>query len=521
MKKRFIICIAVLLLLSLLIWFNKGGNPEPIPSAKITAPLLIGSPAVAKPVTPNNRPHPYMAPGGISTIHAGGDNSDVHLTSGPLARNPKVISRQGTKFPGGMHSSFIFTRDELMIVFSGSFGGFKLLLLDPETLEMLASLKLPGRPSTLAAIVTADMDKIMADTSGGAYFYLDHEDYVVLADSRQVVQRIGHRKTDKSKWEFYIAESWDLSEYIPQDCLSPFNWFPDGECDPITTVTPDYNGLIWWVTRLGRIGTLNTKDGSVKMIHLPGEEIQNSFSVTQDGVYIVSDHKMYCLEAAKDGTPEILWKEVYDRGTVRKPGLINQGAGATPTLIADDYVAITDNADGRVNLVVYRRAVDLKGKERLACKVPLFKEGASAAESSIITWGRSMIILNTFGYLNVFQQKDWDMIPGGMVRIDIKEDEQGCQCETIWTSQERAPSILPKLSAGNGLVYYYNYEPQENGKNAYYLMALDAQTGETVFKILTGGGSRYDGNWGTLSIGPNGTAYVSTVKGMVAVRDRI
>ncbi len=34
-----------------------------------------------------------------------------------------------------------------------------------------------------------------------------------------------------------------------------------------------------------------------------------------------------------------------------------------------------------------------------------------------------MIILNTYGYLNVFQQKDWDKVPGGMIRIDIKEDE--------------------------------------------------------------------------------------------------
>jgi hypothetical protein len=236
-------------------------------------------------------------------------------------------------------------------------------------------------------------------------------------------------------------------------------------------------------------------------------------------MYIVSDYAMYGLDAAEDGTPRVLWKELYDRGSKRKPGLINQGAGSTPTLVGDNYVATTDNADDQVNLVVYRRAVELQGKKRLVCKVPLFKKGASAAEFSMIAWNRSIILENTFGYLNATQQKEWQHVVGGITRIDIRENESGCGCDTVWTSPERSPSVVAKLSTANGLVYIYTFEPQDNGENAWYLTALDAESGQTVFKILTGAGSQYDSNWGAITLGPDGTAYASTLKGLVAVWD--
>ncbi len=494
-----------------------GETPEPIPSAEITSPALIGGAVEPRPIAVVVREHPHLAPGRISTLHTGGYNADVHLASGPLARNPKVISRQASSAPGGMCSTVTFDRDGLLVTFCASLTGFELNLLKPRTLELLARYRMGRRPSTFAALVTLDPDKIMSDTSGGAYFYLDNEDHVVLADSRQRVRRIGHRKAGEGEWEFFVADSWDISDIVPNDCLAPTNWFPSGECDPVTSVMPDHDGLIWWVTRFGRIGTVDPKTGAAKVLHLAGEEIQNSSAVAADGVYIVSDHAMYGLEAAEDGTPRVVWREAYDRGSRRKAGLINQGAGSTPTLVGDDYVTTNDNADERVNLLVYRRGPKVRG-ERLVCKVPLFDAGSSAAEISMIAWGRSIILQNTYGYLNALQQKDWESVVGGITRIDIREDESGC--DTVWTSPERSPSVVSKLSAGNGLVYSYTFEPQDNGENAWYLTALDARTGETVFKILTGAGSKYDNNWGVITIGPDGTAYVSTLKGLLAIWDQ-
>ncbi|MGW1926740.1 hypothetical protein ACWCQ0_48565, partial [Streptomyces massasporeus] len=75
------------------------------------------------------------------------------------------------------------------------------------------------------------------------------------------------------------------------------NLFPSGVCDPVTSVMPDWQGRIWWVTRLGRVGTVDPATGALRAIRLDGEEIQNSFSVAEDGVSLVTDHALYSFDA--------------------------------------------------------------------------------------------------------------------------------------------------------------------------------------------------------------------------------
>ena len=186
--------------------------------------------------------------------------------------------------------------------------------------------------SSFQALINLDPSIIMTDTSGGAYYYLDDQDRVVLADSRQRIVRIGHRQQKNGEWELYLENSWDLSSDVPNDCQDWGNWFPSGECDPITAVMPDNEGLIWWVTRMGRVGTLDPKTGRVKGTRFEGEEIQNGFSVSSEAVYIVTDHATYAMTTNAYGTPEVLWRESYDRGSGKKVGSINQGSGTPPTL---------------------------------------------------------------------------------------------------------------------------------------------------------------------------------------------
>lgn len=490
--------------------------PVPIASKPVTSPAFIGKPATSKLIDVTFAEHPFLAPGNVSTIHSGGYNSDVHLPSGPLGHNPQIVTRKGSKFLGGMCSTTVFGKQDLLITYCGTLAGVEFQLLKPRTLELLARYKLPPRPSTFASFITMNADHMMSDTSGGSYFYLDREGFVVFADSAQVVQRLGHRQGASGEWEFYLAESWDLIDYVPLDCLTPTNWFPNGECDPITSVTPDYDGLIWWVTRKGRIGTLDSKTNQVRVIRLEGEEIQNSFAAAENGVFIVSDHAIYALKADAEGTPQILWRESYDRGTVRKLGVATQGSGTTPTLIDDEYVTIADNADEQVHLLVLHRDPDFEG-ERLICRVPLFNKGQSATEISMIAYNRSIIIGNTYGYWNAIQQKEWDDVVGGISRIDIREDESGCDIK--WTSPETSPSGVGKLSIGNGLLYYSTFTPQANGENAWYLTAVDVENGKTIFKILMGAGSNFDVNWGPLTIGPDKTAYIPAINGFISIWD--
>ena len=502
--------------LTLLIGCSEPRNPTPIEGQGGIAPAVVGTPATAQPIEFSVPEHPYMSRQGVNAMHADGYSSDVHPGGGPLGGPVNIQTRKGSTLPGGQCATLTFDEQGKLVALCAALTGFRIHLLEPRTLNLLAEYDLPTRPSSYEALLEQDKSKIMEDSSG-AYFYLDNEDRLVMAASDQTIRRVGHRQNSSGDWEFHITDSWDLSNDVPHDCVTPTNWSPAGECDPITAVMPDHEGYIWWVTRRGRLGTLDPETGKIRGMRIEGEEIQNGFSVAQDGVYIVSDHAMYRYSAAADGSPVQGWREPYDRGSSRKIGTINQGSGTTPTLLGDRYVTITDNADDRINLLVYRRQQDIQGARKV-CEVPLFDSGHSVTDNSMIGFNRSIVIENNAGYSSAFAQEDWSNAGGGIMRIDVREDESGC--DIIWRSEEHSTSVVPKLSAANGLAYFYTFSPQADGENAWYLTALDFRTGETRFKILTGYGPNFDNNWAPITLAPDGTAYVGTSKGLVAIWDK-
>ncbi|MNO73659.1 hypothetical protein D3C76_646310 [compost metagenome] len=505
----------LLLAMSLLAACSEPRLPTPLDSAGQAAALL-GTPAQAHPLAGSLPQNPHLARNGNGYMHGDGYSSDTHPGPGPLGHEVQVSSRDGSRKPGGMCPIHTIDSGGRLVVLCANLMQFELQLLAPRSLELLARYPLPPRPSTFHALITLDPDKIMSDSSG-AYFYLDDQDRVVIADAEQSIQRIAHRQDESGQWHFEQVDRWDLSAQVPHDCVRPSNWFPSGECDPITGVMPDEGGLIWWWTRKGRLGTLDPQGGAVHGMQLAGEEIQNGVALDKAGIYVVSDHAMYLFAADSAGQPRQVWRELYDRGSARKSGSINQGSGTTPTLLGERYVAITDNADDRINLLVYRRQPDVTG-ERVVCKLPLFESGASATDNSLVGWGRSLIAENNHGYSSSFAQKDWSTVSGGISRIDVREDESGC--DLVWHSQERSPSVVPKLSVASGLAYFYSFEPQADGENAWYLTALDFATGKTRFKTLAGVGQAFDNNWSPITLAPDGTAYVGTFGGLVALWDK-
>jgi hypothetical protein len=163
---------------------------------------------------------------------------------------------------------------------------------------------------------------------------------------------------------------------------------------------------------------------------------------------------------------------------VQKPGQGSAGSGTTPTLMGDGLVAITDNADP-MNVLVYRR-----GSGALICRQPVFAKGASATDQSLIGTGRSLVVENNYGYSGPAATEQGKTTAPGLERVDL---DAGGGCHTGWRSAERAPSVVPKLSARNGLVYTYTKDPQPSNADGWYLTALDFRTGATVYKRLGGG----------------------------------
>jgi hypothetical protein len=78
---------------------------------------------------------------------------------------------------------------------------------------------------------------------------------------------------------------------------------------------------------------------------------------------------------------------------------------------------------------------------------------------------------------------------------------------------------VPKLSAANGIVYTYTKDPRPDGQDAWYLTALDFHTGKTLYKRLGGEGLGHNNNYAPVTLGPDGTAYVGVLGGLIGLRD--
>jgi hypothetical protein len=499
----------------LLLWLGacghmRAGEPRPIPwddAVKHLVPALHGAPHSATPLPAPYAPeHPFMARHGASSMHVDPFTTNAYTWAGPLGHAPEVSSRS-MGFLGGECPTINFDRAGRIVTVCISQRTPTLLLLEPDTLKVLASYTLPARKVPLLLL-----RKAMNDTSGGAYFYLDQLDRAVVGTADGAIEVIAI-EGEGSRLEFALHERIDLSAQLR---------LPTGELDKITAVMPDFSGNYWFVARQGTLGFVTAKREIVSL-RLRGEEIENSFSMAPEGAYVVSDHALYHFAADTPERPggrerlQLVWREAYDRGVERKLGQINQGSGTTPTLLGEDYVAIADNAEPRMNVLVYRRKAANGG--RLVCRTPVFAPGRSATENTLIGHGRSLIVENNAGYDLFLTMRGGKTSAPGLARVDVRNDESGC--DIVWESQEISQTTVPKLSTATGLVYLYTKLPDAPAQaDAYYFTAIDFTTGRTVYRVLTGTGVRYDNNWAAISLAPDGSAFVGVLNGLIRVRDR-
>jgi len=101
----------------------------------------------------------------------------------------------------------------------------------------------------------------------------------------------------------------------------------------------------------------------------------------------------------------------------------------------------------------------------------------------------------------------------------VNLDRDGRGCHVAWKSKVVAPSVVPKLSLGNGLVYTYTKPADGGSQDPWYLTALSYRTGRTVWRRLAGSGLGYNNNYAPVTIGPDGSAYVGVLGGLTRFAD--
>ncbi len=472
-----------------------GATAAPIPDIPVPGPkppAFVGAPAEPNPIAGTAVPrHPYMAPNGLSNIHNDGYQTDAYNGLGPLGRSMKVTS---TFLISDCASVTFDSRGRIVSVCVGVVRP-SLRVMDPDTLETLASMDLPIRD-----LLTTNPAKLFTDFSGGGYFYLDEQDRAVVSTYDRHILTI--RTSDESgDPELRIVRDINLNGVIPRN-------------DKLISALPDWSGRLWFVSVRGVVGTVSPDGKTIRSLRT-GEPNGNSFAVDDDGgVYIVSDKALYRYDAAPDGSPKVTWRQTYDNDGTTKPGQTQAGSGTTPTVMDDGMVAITDNADP-INVVVYRRDAAVSG-DREICRIPVFAKGASSTDNSLVAAHHSIIVENNHGYRGPTSTLLGKTTKPGLERIDVDPDDG--TCTRVWRSEEIAPSVVPKASLSAGLLYTYT-KPRSAASDPWYLTAIDFRTGKTVFQQLAGTGIGFNNNYAPITLGPDGTAYVGVLGGLVALRD--
>jgi len=458
---------------------------DPLPPG---TPSYVGAPAVPRPVrAPRPPQHPFLAPDPGNNIHDDAWMTDAYPGPGPLGVSPAVTSRLEV----AECASLTFDRRGRIETVCVGPTTPTLKLLDPVTLRQLASYRLPNRRIGL---------NLFSDFSGGGYFYLDHRDRAVVPTGNNHVRVVAQNAAGTG---FVLDRDYDLTRVMDRQ-------------DKIVSVLPAWSGELVFVTERGLVGAIEPGSGRTRVLPLD-ETITNSFAVDETGgIYVVTTAALYRLDLA-DGTPRVTWREAYRNVGTTKPGQTSPGSGTTPTVMAGGYVAITDNADP-MNVVVYRRGARVAGN-REVCSVPVFAAGASATDNSLIAAGRALVVTNNFGYRGPVGSVLGSITAPGITRVDVDADGRGCH--VVWANDdERSPSAVPKLSLANGLVYVVTRD-RRGIVDSWYLTALDFRTGEVVFEQRYGTGLGHNVNYAPISLGPDGTAYVGVLGGLVRIADRV
>lgn len=467
------------------------GLPIPSLPTDLLVPKFKGEPATAQPVRHARIPrNPHLARNGASSMHNDAYSSDAYRVSGPLGQDLEVRS---ATYGIRECATVAFDSQGRIEALCGGLEGFVMMLIDPETLRPIDELAMPGRDLT-------SLSNPFTDICGGTYFFLTGDDRAFATTTTSEIWEV--RQTAAPG--LAKGRTWDIAPHLPED-------------DCLVALTVDWDGAIWFVSQQGTVGTLDRRTGRVRTHRLgDGEGIYNSVSADETGgVYVVTTHATYRLDAGRRGKPRVTWRRAYDRGSQLKPSMLSQGSGTSPTLIGKKWIVIGDNADGRMNILVYDRRRGVK--ERLHCKVPVFESGASTTENSLVAAGSSVLVENNYGYTGVPTTLLGRTTTPGIARVLIRKNG----CRVAWTNDTvSAPTSVPKASLGNGLLYVYSKPARTDLIDAWYLTAIDIRTGKVAWSRLTGTGVQWNNHYASIYLGPDGAAYIATLAGMVRVKDR-
>jgi hypothetical protein len=162
----------------------------------------------------------------------------------------------------------------------------------------------------------------------------------------------------------------------------------------------------------------------------------------------------------------------------------------------------------------------------------VFPAGKSNDENSLIAVPGGLVAENNYGYAGPgpagASTRTADTTPG-LVKVAVDYSDGGCR--VAWRNKTaRIPSVVSKVSLRTGLIYGYTHPsaselaktkpvPEALTPDAWFFTAFSARTGRQVWSKYTGSGTGFNNNYAPVTLGPDGTAYVGTLGGLLRIAD--
>jgi hypothetical protein len=455
-------------------------------------PYVVGVDAAEPMVALEIPAHPYLDNGGDSRVHNDHYNSAAYNREGPMGPEIEVTTNLLGE-PTGVCAMMTMLENGYVIgtclVSKGGAGvQVMLTMFDNLNLDIVAEYDLGFRP-------------FVPNSAGGAYFSLDADENIIVGPATNRIE------------QYHIEVTGGSPEFVQDFAKEVPGLAPAMEVtDPMLQDTViDYEGRIWFMVNDGRIGYFDPGSDAIEMTDLE-KELENSMVVDDRGVYFVMVGSTARVSAGPDGEVRVDWEVPYDVGS--GSGLL-AGSGSSPTLLGtlDDLYSFADNADDQVNLVVLDRE-----DGSTVCQVPVFRDGESGTENTVIGHGDDIVIVNNGGFEGPFAPAS--SIEPGIERYRVVRDGEGnvTGCENVWTN-ETSFGNSAQLTTEDGIIWGWGADPARTDVDIFYLTATSWETGQEVFRTYIGDGKTFDPITGQVHAHPDGTLYIGCLRGVVAMRD--
>ena len=196
------------------------------------------------------------------------------------------------------------------------------------------------------------------------------------------------------------------------------------------------------------------------------------------------------------------WSASYTNSGFLKPGQKNIGSGTTPTLFSGidgtKYVAITDNAYPRMNVVIYPRSGNEPVKPvKPVSEVPVFPKMRGCDEASLIGVKGRVIVENNFGHTVDFPNSQYVANEPGM---DLIQVNPGGGSEVIWNNDHFSVFGMSMLARESGIIFAnigdWNVADASTKGALYSISAIDSWDGREIWRIPLGQGRAYCRDYG-------------------------